>query len=259
MMPRIRHPHDLIRRLRRQIAAIDFSMYAPLEADFRPIARAAFDQQRILDEAVSLWRAELVEGMDDEWIYEEICTGDFGCGKPWKWLPWEDYTDDHGNRRSGWNRGYCGATCAYILGKAVGLRYDIRRSLLPSPSRLMDRDRCAKVGFSLSKRVVDPLRDLKPCDVVCVDTYGDQRADHLAMVWAGPGQADPLAGDTSVRHREDRLSVHEYRTIEGNAKGYLPDGRHVVGVVTNIRSVYEVRGAVRFVADDCEQPTGETR
>ena len=242
------------RRLSRAAAAHDLARPTGLhELRNIPFVPRVDPQEQLAAQVVAylmdLWRRPVIEGVDDEWIYNEICTGELGCGKVWTWLPWDDFTDDEGQKRSGWNRGWCGATGARAWG-GVGLRYEIRRHLLPSPSRLLNERKCDEHGFPLKDRLVDPS-DMRPGDIVCVDTYGSTRPDHITVCVAGPGEPDPLAGCDAIPHR-DVLGENEYRCIGGNEGGYLFDGRKVVGVTTNIRTLDKVRGVVRFTAEDCE-------
>jgi len=238
---------ETARRIRRLEAALDFAAHRP------DVPHGEIDTQRVVARALSLLHQCWQEGHStdvDRWIYDEICTGVWGCGSAWKWMPWDDWTDDDGNRRRGWNAGWCGATVAYILGWSERLRYDIRRHLLPSPARLLDKARCAKIGFPLADRKVDPAYMIGG-DVACIDTVGGDSADHIALVWAGPGQVDPCHSVDAVPHVEV-LGPGEYRTIEGNARGYHLTGEKVVGIVTNLRKIKQVRGVVRFRAEDCE-------
>jgi hypothetical protein len=232
---------DYIRHLRRGLAAHRMSLLEP--KDFRDVPRPKFDAA---DYALHEWKLGVLEETHPEYIYDIYCTGEKGCTSAWKWLPW----DGPGKE---WAEGWCGAFVAYCHGMC-NLDRVIRRNLLPSPSRLLDQRRAMKVGIDTERYLgwfSHNSREVLANDALCIDTFGSEAPDHLALCVAGPGEsiaarvAEVLGLDTTVPTDADWCV-----TCEGNARGWLVSGTKGSGVIVRTRSVSEIRGSARFGEGD---------
>ena len=225
-----------LRHLRRALAIERLGNVNP-----EPIAPSP--RPTAVDVAVQEWLKYVGEERDHEYIYDTYCVGNLGCTDAWRWLPW----DGPGKE---WAEGWCGAFVAYCHG-VVGLSAGIRRHLMPSPTRLLDRPRAVRAGldFNFRDRLVD-VEAVRADDVLCVDTHGGRRPDHVALCVAGRGQGVPedlrgVLGIDSVPDDADWCA-----TVEGNAHGAFPDGSDGVGVITRLRPHGKIRAAIRFTKED---------
>lgn len=135
----------------------------------------------------------------------------------WGWL--EAYA------RNG-QRAWCGAFAAAVYG--ARLDFAIRQKILPSCSRLY-----ARWG---SRRVA--LADIQPGDIVVV---GDRRPD-------SKGRPTPQGNHITIA-----LEVRDglVYTVEGNAKGRLPDGSIGEGVIKRTRPLPASAGGPGISGDEC--------
>lgn len=198
------HLDDDRRRLRAALmSALDVPMRG-ITQRFRTAAQATVEAAR------AEWRSHVVEPTAGDQAgastIDNYIRGAHG-------LTWGDADiPDRGNqayRRNG-DFAWCGAFAAHCLGLA-GLNKHMRRKTLPSTYRLQ-RD------IGETHRAVE-LADLQPGDVLVVDDVrnGKRWGTHITLVEA----VDYEAG----------LAY----TIEGNARGLLPDGTVGEGVVRRTR------------------------
>ena len=100
-------------------------------------------------------------------------------------------------------------------------------------------------------RFVD-VEDMRPGDIVLVDSTGDGKANHITLCWADAGASNPQPFDMLPESAYKSDQDKHYTTLEGNAKGLLPDGRKVEGYVARTRPLDQVTHVIRFEEEDYE-------
>ena len=226
---------DQVRRLRRALAMRDVDDQA---TDPMPVERSKKDRAAlVIERSLKLWAANIVEPHKSgtpansaeqiDWLIR-----DPDCAN-WHWL--DKYTH---NGQTAW----CGFAQSYAF-RAAGLQWRIVEKVLPSCYRL-------KKWAKENGRFV-PVDEMKPGDIVLVDSTGDGKANHITLCWADSESPDPeeytAAYEASDRDYYDHPG---YITLEGNAKGLLPDGRQAEGYVARTRPLDQVTHVIRFLEED---------
>mgnify|MGYP001589379800 CR=1 FL=1 len=162
--------------------------------------------------ALSEWQRGIVEGTPsgDRRIYEYAVQS---CG--WSWLRAWYARRVAGQPWCGWYAGHCE--------REAGLRLEYCRRDMPSTRRL---DRACREG----RAVRIPLAAILPGAILVV----------------GPKKS---CGDHITRVLEVRVLGHAWATVEGNARGRLPDGAdsgRLDGVIQRVRYGHEARYGVRW-------------
>jgi hypothetical protein len=228
---------DQIRRIKRSLAMRDLDELTPqpMAVERGKVDRAA----TVIQRSIVLWNENIIEphksgkpvnsASDIDWLIR-----DPDCAN-WNWL--EQYTH---NGQTAW----CGFAQAYAF-RAAGLKDHIVQKVLPSCCRL-------KKFARENDRFVDKA-DMQPGDIVLVDSTGDGNANHITLCWADAESVDP---PEYVKAYEaggsDDYDTPGYITLEGNAKGLLPDGRKVEGYVARTRPLEQVTHVIRFQGADYE-------
>lgn len=214
------------RHLRRERRMLELDLLACPKLD--PPSTLIGDRAKLaLAAADGEWRLPVQEPPGENWtrIDRYIRMLD---AMAWDWL--DPYREDG---QSAW----CGAFAAFCWGVA-GLKFDLRRSVLPS---------CRRVRAWLDDHPDREVRlsDLAAGDVLVVGREGSRRGQHIALVW------EPVATLTSG-----------IATVEGNALGRGPDGADYEGVVRQVRplahevtrpSTYRALYALRWREEDFER------
>lgn len=121
---------------------------------------------------------------------------------------------------------WCGffASCCFR-----NLHPKIRKYVIPSCFRLYSSSKWKQAGFSKPKWV--PPKKIQAGDIVVIYNRRhrnvDSKGDHICL---------------AVSSCEEKT----FRTIEGNATGFLPDGNRGEGVIKNIRKLSEVAFVYRL-------------
>ena len=200
---------------------------------FIPAPVAADPAAIVLATAHAEWLRNVIEpdrtGQNGAPIIDTYIRGPQGLG--WKtcdiktWKPGVPYTY---NGAFAW----CGAYAAFCWG-AAGLSPAVRYKRLPGTPRLLAWARG-------TDRLIRPA-DLRPGDIAVVGPQGSVEGEHIVIVrGVNPGES--------------------ILTYEGNAKGPLPSGAIVEGVISRSRpffhptpTVYRVIYGVRPLAEDMGQ------
>jgi len=233
---------DTIRRLKRSLAMRDLDDVTPQPMAVDPVAKAG-RAAVVIEKSAGLWKRNIIEphksgtpansAMDIDWlIRSEDCAG-------WRWL--EPYTH---NGQTAW----CGFAQSYAF-RYAGLKAHIVEKVLPSCYRL-------KKWAKENGRFV-PVDEMQPGDIVLVDSTGDGKANHITLCWqdAMAGSWPELFQYGGTIGSVDYSAVYEgggFLTLEGNAKGLLPDGSAVEGYVARTRPLEQVTHVIRFQEADYE-------
>jgi hypothetical protein len=182
-------------------------------------------RQTIVETALEEWSRHVEEPPDKGWErIDEYIRGNLGL--VWRWLK-RKY------RRNGQFE-WCGAFAAFCYGVA-GLRPRLRRKHLASCYRLWKWS-----GGSTPNHRRLKLQDIEAGDIVVVGPRPAPRTASKKLKKRRPrwGKHIVIAAESYRSHG------HQLKTIEGNAHGKLPDGRHEEGVVRRSRPF--------LVTDDAE-------
>jgi hypothetical protein len=228
---------DQIRRTKRSLAMRDLDELTP-----QPMAIERGKVERvecIIERSLELWNENIIEphksgkpvnsASDIDWLIR-----DPDCAN-WHWL--EPYRH---NGQTAW----CGFAQAYAF-RAAGLKAHIVEKVLPSCYRL-------KKWADENWRFVS-VDEMQPGDIVLVDSTGDGKANHITLCWADAESVDPPEYIKAYgAGGSDDYDTPGYITLEGNAKGLLPDGRIVEGYVARTRPLDQVTHVIRFQEADYE-------
>ena len=204
----------------------------------------------IIEHSLRLWNENIIEPHKSGKPANSADKIDWLIRTPayanWHWL--EPYTH---NGQTAW----CGFAQAYAF-RAAGLKAHIVEKVLPSCYRL-------KKWAKENDRFVD-VDEMRPGDIVLVDSNGDGKANHITLCWAvddrkvdgGSGWWTDEFSSAYIDHETQpgvRKYIHgDFLTLEGNAKGLLPDGRIVEGYVARTRPLEQVTHVIRFQEADYE-------
>ena len=231
---------EQLRRMERALRLAELDTGVSVESD--TVEDAQIDRVgAILEFSVDLWDDNVIEpaksgdpansaGDIDTFIRLPLCAN-------WHWL--EPYTH---NGQTAW----CGFAQSYAF-RAAGLKAHIVEKVLPSCYRL-------KKFARENNRFVD-VADMKPGDIVLVDSTGDGKANHITLCWGAVNEVWPDEFYDAIREIdacEYTETQSTYVTLEGNAKGLLPDGRIVEGYVARTRPLEQVTHVIRFQEADYE-------
>jgi len=233
---------EQLRRMERALRLAELDTGVSVEhdtVDDAPADRVAL----VIKKSAGIWKRKIIEpaksgdpansAPDIDWLIRgKECAN-------WHWL--DEYTH---NGQTAW----CGFAQSYAF-RYAGLKSHIVEKVLPSCYRL-------KKWATENKRFV-PVDEMRPGDIVLVDSTGDGKANHITLCWQ-----DVMAGSWPELFQYggtvgsfEYSAVYEdggFLTLEGNAKGLLPDGRIVEGYVARTRPLEQVTHVIRFQEADYE-------